>query len=60
MRVLDIFFVVDFEMSFEFFGSWKGFAAKTARIVLQVGVRCHVTVDQERRRERLEANFAVD
>ena len=47
-------------MSLEFFRCvGKGLATKAARILLQVHVDLHVTVDQEGGRERLKADLAA-
>ena len=47
-------------MSLEFFRCvGKGLATKAARILLQVHVDLHVTVDQEGRREWLKADLAA-
>ena len=58
--VLDVLLVVELEVGFELFrGGRKRLPAQAARVVLQVRVATHVTVDQERRSERLQTYLAA-
>ena len=60
MRVLDILFVVQLQMSFELFrGRWKGFPAKAAWIVFEIRMSHHVPVNQEGRCEGLQTYLAA-
>ena len=60
MRVLDILFIVQLQMSFELFrGRRKGFPAKAAWVIFEIRVSHHVPVDQEGRCEGLQTYLAA-